>query len=266
MARPSRKPTPPTKPLLKAPMRIGSFNAAATISELRRLHAAAEDPDLDQMAADDEVYQALLYLEAHAGALKTESAQREAAVYRVKLWEYVREQTDVHQAKAIAHARAAGVEWADLAPAMAVNAPSAAYNKAVRMRAALLVDPDTGGRALRRTPEAVLEAERAASARVAAEHRAQAEAERRHRVLAPVAQRLLDHRSGLDNEENVTYWLDQIDAVLPCQTPTQFVSLETYVQATVRALRQVERTTARPAATTVDAQLAYAAAVELLPQ
>ena len=263
MARPSRMPTPPTKPLLKAPVRIGEFNAAAVIGELRCLHAAAEDPDLDQMPADDETYQALLYLEAHAGALKDVSAQREAAISRVKLWEYVREQTDIHQVQAIAHARASGVEWAALAPPLAVNSPSAAYNKAVRMRAALLVDPDNTGRVLRRTPEAVLQAERAAAERAAAEHRAQAQAARRHQILAPIAQRLLDHRSGLAVDEDVTYWLDQIDAVLPCGTPTQFVSLETYVQATVRALRQVERTTAKPAATTIDAQLAYAAALEL---
>ncbi|MFJ4633780.1 hypothetical protein [Streptomyces sp. NPDC088847] len=215
------------------------------------------------MPANDEVYQALLYLEAHAGALKTESAQREATVHRVKLWEYLREQTDIHQAKAIDHARAAGVEWADLAPAMAVNAPSAAYNKSLRLRAALLAHSDTGHRALRRTPEAVLEAERVAAAHAAAEQRAQAEAAHRHRILAPVAQRLLDHRSGLVDDEDVAYWLDQIDAVLPCETPTQFVSLETYVQATVRALRQKERTTAQPTAVTVDAQLAYAAAAEL---
>ncbi|WP_189710948.1 hypothetical protein [Streptomyces anandii] len=51
-------------------------------------------------------------------------------------------------------------------------------------------------------------------------HRAQNEAARRHALLAPVAQRLIEHRTGLDDDDEVTFWLDQIAAVLPnCQPP-----------------------------------------------
>ncbi|MGR6975232.1 hypothetical protein ACU639_37630 [Streptomyces cynarae] len=216
------------------------------------------------MPADEELFQALLYLEANAGALRSERAQRKSAIARVRLWEYLREQADLHQAKAIEHARAAGAEWNDLVQALAVNTPSAAYNKATRLRAAALTDPDHGDRPVRRTPEAVLEAERKAAAQAAAERRAQEEAARRHELLVPVAQRLLQHRDGLDDGEDVTFWLDQIAEVLPdCQTPTQVVSLGIYVEAAVRELKKMERTTARSARMTNEARLAYAAAVEL---
>ncbi|MFI6658146.1 hypothetical protein ACIBL8_21785 [Streptomyces sp. NPDC050523] len=265
MARPARKSAAPTKPLLKQPVRIGKLDAPAIIGQLRKLHEEAEDEEIGQMPADNELFQALLYLESHAGALKDEQARRTAAVQRVKLWEYLREQIDSHQAKAIEHARAAGAEWTELVPALAVKSPSAAYNKATRLRAAELSNLSRGNRSVRRTPEAVLDAERQAALRAAAERRAQEVAARRHRLIAPVAQRLIEHRSGLDNDGEVTFWLDQIAALLPsCQTPTQLVSLETYVEAVVRELRKVERATAGPAATTADAQLAYAAAAELV--
>ena len=266
MSRSAHRSKGPTKPLLKAPVRIGHLDTGAVIGQLRQLQEQAEDEDLDRMPADEELFGALLYLEAHADALKSVEARRASAIARVRLWEYLRQQADVHQSRAVEDARAAQAEWAELASALAVNAPSAAYNKALRLRAAALTDPANPTLPVRRTPEAVLLAERQAAARAAAERRAEEEASRRHVLLAPVARRLLEHRAALDDDDDVTFWLDQIEAVLPhCETPTQFVSLETYVLATVRALRKVERTTARPAATTVDAQLAYAAAAELLP-
>ncbi|MET8957405.1 hypothetical protein [Streptomyces sp. NPDC004533] len=265
MPRARRKPPVSTKPLVKSPVRIGSLDTAALVGDLRHLHEQAEDTNLDRMPADEELFGALLYLEFNAGALKSEEARRNSAITRVKLWEYLREQADVHQAKAIEQARAAHAEWADLAPALAVRVPSAAYNKAARLRAAALTDPDCGDRPVRRTPEAVVEAERKAAARAAAERRAQEEAANRHELLVPVAQRLLEHRDGLNDDEDVIFWLDQIAEVLPdCQTATQVVSLGIYVEAVIRELRRVERTAARPATTTDDARLAYAAAAELV--
>ncbi|MEU8852194.1 hypothetical protein AB0C70_39600 [Streptomyces sp. NPDC048564] len=265
MARPARKPAAPTKPLTKPPVRIGRLDAAAIIGELRKLHEDAEDPDIGQMAADAELFQALLYLESHASALKDERARRMAAVRRVLLWEYLREQADLHQSKAIDQARAAGVAWAELAPALAVNATSAAYNKARRLQATVLTEASVVEGPVRRTPEAVHKVEQQAAARAAAELRAQQEAVRRHQLLAPVAHRLIEHRVGLDDNDDVTYWLDQIASVLPsCQTPTQILSLETYVAAAVRELKKAERATGLLAATTTDAQLAYAAAAEVV--
>ncbi|MFE0923412.1 hypothetical protein ACFW24_37555 [Streptomyces nigra] len=264
MPRPPRKPGAPTKPLLKRPVRIGTLDTAALIGELRQLHEDAEDPSISRMPADEELFGALLYLEANASALKTEAARRTAATKRVLLWEYVREQADLHQSKAIEHARVAGTEWAELAPALAVKASSAAYNKARRLQAEVLAAMSRSTQAIRRTPEAVREAERLAAIRAAAERHAEEEAARRHTLLAPVAQRLITYRSSLDDDDDVTFWLDQIEALLPdCRTPTQLVSLQKYVEAAVRELRKAERGGALSAAT-ADAQSAYRAAASLL--
>jgi hypothetical protein len=265
MPRAPRRSVDPKRPLQKPPNRIGNLDAVAAIAGLRRLHEAAEDPNVDRMPADDELFQALLYLEAHAGALKDERARRAAAIQRVTLWEYLREQADIHQAKAIVDARAANAAWAHLAPALAVNAPSAAYNKAMRLRAVTLTEQASCDQPVRRTPEAVLEAERRVAAQEAADRRAAVQAEQRHRLLAPIAHRLLENRDGLHDGEDVTYWLDEIAAVLPnCHTPTQFVSLETYVRAVVRELAKVARQNAGSVGTSLDAQMAYAAAAELV--
>ncbi|MFE3412400.1 hypothetical protein ACFXMT_30040 [Streptomyces mirabilis] len=265
MARPSRNSASKTKPLLKQPVRVGKLDSALLVGELRKLHEEAEDPNLHRMPGDKELFGALQYLEAHAGALKTADARRKAAITRVQLWQYLREQADIHQSKAIDDARAANAEWAQLAPALAVNAASAAYNKALRLRAAALPHSPHNETAIRRTPEAVLEAERLAAARAAAERRAQQEAARQHRLLAPVASRLLQHRAGLDDGQDITYWLDEIAAVLPsCETPTQLVSLATYVKAVVREIAKAERGGASSAGTTAEATLAYLAAAELV--
>ncbi|MFE7077854.1 hypothetical protein ACFU96_48055 [Streptomyces sp. NPDC057620] len=260
MSRAARKSASPARPLQKVPVRIGVLDTAALVGKLRQLHEEAEDIDVDRMPADDELFGALLYLEAHAGALKSEAARREAALTRVRLWEYLREQADIHQAKAVEDARAARAEWSVLAPALAVSVPSAAYNKATRLRAAVPRDFG-GGQPVRRTPEAVLTAERQAAAQAAADRRAAAAAAQRHVRLAPVAQALLHHRDGLDDQDEVTYWLDEIEAVLPnCRTAIQVISLETYVKAAVRELRKMERDAETPVGRSEEARRAYQAA------
>ncbi|MEU9631460.1 hypothetical protein AB0D89_32300 [Streptomyces luteogriseus] len=267
MAARIRKPTPPTKPLVKQRVRVGRMDAVAAVGELRQLHEGAADPDVERMPADDETYGALLYAEQHAGALRRLSPeqQRAAALKRVQLWQYVREQSEVHQARAVADARAAGAEWQDLAPALAVKAASAAYNKAKRLQAATLMDDDPDAEPVRRTPEAVVATEQRRIRQRNAERRAQEAAQQRHPLLMPVAKRLLQHRDDLVQDEDAEYWLDEVAEVLSnCSTPTQVVSLSRYLAAAVRALTNIERRTARPAATTDDAHLALAAAAELV--
>lgn len=264
MATKPRRAPKRTSPLLRRPIRIGTLDTAAIVGELRDLHEKAEDPDIGRMPADDELFGALLYTETHASALgrTDEDARRAAALKRVLLWEYVREQAEIHQIKAIEAARAAGVEWADLAPPLAVGGPSAAYNKSKRLKALTLNDDESEGQPMRRTPEAVVKAERRIAERAAAQRRAEEAARRRHELLLPVARRLLEHRDDFVPDSEVDDWLDEVAAVLPnCRTPTQKVSLGTYLNATVRALQRVERETALRAARTEDAQLAYAAAV-----
>lgn len=267
MARRSRKSHSPTKPLVRPPFRIGMVDARAVVGELRQLHEDAEDPSVERMPADDEVYGALLYAEKHLGSLSRlpPERQKEAALKRVQLWEYLREQADAHQSRAVADARAAGAEWAELAPVLAVKAPSAAYNKALRLKAAELTENASDGGPVRRTPEAVIRAERHLARQQEAEQRAQEAARERHHLLVPVARGLLEHRDGLVLDEDVEYWLDEVEEVMPsCATPTQMISLNRYLDAAVRAMGKLEQRTARPVATTHQARLALSAAVEFL--
>ncbi|MGW3953700.1 hypothetical protein ACWEKM_22930 [Streptomyces sp. NPDC004752] len=265
MARRTRKSTLPTTPLVKQSLRIGAMDAAAVIGELRQLHEDAEDPSVERMPADDEIYSALLFAEKHAGALRRLPPERQKAA---ALWEYLGERAEVHQARAVADARGTGAEWAELAPLLAVKAPSAAYNKAKRLRAAALADEaPCDAEPLRRTPEAVIAAENRIARQKQAEQRAQDAVRRRHHVLVPVAQRLLDHRDGLVLDEDVEYWLDEVAEVLPnCTTATQMMSLSRYLSAVVRALSKREQRTALPVTTTDEARLALAAAVAFLAE
>lgn len=266
MTKRARSANRPTKPLVKAPMRIGSLDAPAVVAELRQMHEDAEDPDVERMPADDELFGALLYAEKHAQALRRQppQVQRAAALKRVQLWEYLRELTDLHQGRAVDDARQAGAQWIELAPVMAVGAPNGAYNKAKRLKAVELIDETPQSHPVRRTPEAVLKAERRLVLEQAAELRAQEAAMRRHELLVPVATRLLEQREFLQRDDDADYWLEEIEAVLPhCQTPLQMLSLNRYLDAAVRALSKVEKHTARPVALTEEAHLALAAAVEL---
>ncbi|MFF0968698.1 hypothetical protein ACWDQO_23835 [Streptomyces sp. NPDC003703] len=267
MAKRARSSLRTTKPLVKPPVRIGPLDAAALVGELRQFHEKAEDPDIERMPADDELYGALLYAEKHSPALRGQPAEvrRTAALKRVLLWEYVKEQAELHQVRAVDDAREAGAHWAHLAPPLAVNAPSAAYNKAKRLRATALTDETPQAQPVRRTPEAVLRAERRLILEQAAERRAQEEAEKRHRLLVPVATRLLEQRDALHLDEDADYWLEEIEAVLPhCHTPLQMVSLHRYLDAVVRALTRHEERTARPVGLTEDARCAVTAAVEFM--
>ncbi|MGW2034680.1 hypothetical protein [Streptomyces sp. NPDC001811] len=256
----------PTKPLVKAPMRIGPLDAPAVVGELRKMHEDAEDPDVERMPADDELFGALVYAEKHVQALRGQppEMQRAAALKRVQLWEYLREQTEVHQARAVDDARRAGAQWIELAPPLAVGAPNAAYNKAKRLKAVQLIDGTPQAKPVRRTPEAVLDAERRIALEEAAERRAQEAAQRRHELLVPVVTRLLEQRESLQRDEDADYWLEEIEAVLPhCRTPLQMVSLNRYLDAALRALLKLEKRTGRSPALTDEARLVLDAAVEL---
>ncbi|MGW5652617.1 hypothetical protein [Streptomyces humi] len=269
MTKRRRRATQPTKPLLKAPQRIGFLDSGAVVGELRQIHEDADDPDAERMPADDELFGALLYAEKHAQALRSrpEAVQRAAALKRVQLWEYVREQSEIHQTRAVEDARQAGAQWIELAPAMAVNAPSAAYNKAKRQKAVELLDETLERQRVRRTPEAVLQAERRLMREQAAERRAQEVAQLHHALLLPVVSRLLEQREFLRSDDDVDYWLEEIEAVLPhCRTPLQKASLDRYFDAALRALSKLERDTAHPVALNEAARLALAAAVELQQQ
>ncbi|ANP52227.1 hypothetical protein J2Z21_008694 [Streptomyces griseochromogenes] len=88
----------------------------------------------------------------------------EVAVLRAKLWQYLREQADVGQLKAIEDGRSAGVPWYHFTEALCVTSKQGANQKARRLKAEQVRDPGE-----RRAPEIAREYED----RVAAEQRAE---------------------------------------------------------------------------------------------
>lgn len=76
----------------------------------------------------------------------------EAAVLRAKLWQYLREQADAGQLKAIEHGRAAGMPWHHFVEALCVTSKQGAYQKAQRLKAEQVREPGE-----RRAPEVARE-------------------------------------------------------------------------------------------------------------
>lgn len=245
-----RVPPPAASPLRKAPVRPGPLNAAGLVAELRKLHEDGGDPAVERMPEDTELWGALEHAERHAPAVKDPTLRKNAALKRVELCEYLRQQIDLHQSRAVQDAREAGAQWAELVGPLAVGAPSGAYTKARRLLAAELSEkPEVGP--LRRTPEAVTRVEAELAAAERATFREELRASLRHEATLRVARRLHAVREDLRRDDDADYWLEQIAAVVDdCRTPRQFASLAVYVTAALRHLRRWEEHTGRPAALT----------------
>lgn len=265
--RKTRGPVAAAAPLRKTPATAGEADPATLLGELAAAYAAAGARDMP-----DDLLGALRYAERHQGVLAapdsglSQDAVRKAALNRVRLWEHLRRETaelvDRHQVRAVDAARTAGAEWADLAEPLAVRAASSAATKAKRMRAVDLTDP--AGRRLRRTPEAVDAALAYQEGQAVAALRREAAEQRRRALVTRIATNLLAHRVELAADEEVAYWLDETATVLAdCRTPTQVVSLATYVEAAVRHLQRHEQRTGESAAVTEGAVAAYEAACAL---
>ncbi|WP_246212364.1 hypothetical protein [Streptomyces abyssomicinicus] len=252
-------------PLRKAPVRIGQVNTNALVSELRALHEAAGGADT--MPDDTELYAALQWTERHAAQLDAAAPEvrRRAALTRVLLWEHLREQTDLHQMRAVTAARDAGATWADLTTPLAVRAPSAAYNKAQRLAAAALTDATDDDRPVRRTPEALAAARLRHAARERATHQRRQAATERHPLVAAAAHRLLDHREHLTADDDTDFWLDEAAYVLTdCTTAIQQESLQRYLAAALRHLQHHHRTIGQPPTTHPHALAALQAVAALV--
>lgn len=263
MARTRRKngPVAASAPLRRVPTTAGETDPAALLGELTAAYAAVGARDMP-----DDVLGGLRYAERHQVLVVDPEAALQAALVRVRLWEYLRKESlelvDRHQVRAVDAARAAGAEWADLAEPLAVRAASSAATKTKRMRAVDLTDE--AGRRLRRTPEAVDAALAFLAEQKVAALRREAAEQRRRALVTRIATNLLAHRVELAVDEEVAYWLEETATVLAdCHTPTQVVSLATYVTAAVRHLQRHEQLTGRPAAVTTAAADAYEAALSL---
>ncbi|MEY9839459.1 transposase-like protein [Streptacidiphilus sp. EB103A] len=246
----------PTTPLIKARPSAGAAGARAA-SELRALLVACGS-DETMLPTSDEPIQLLLAAGPLSRRIADESSRRTALVLRVLLCEWVRGELDGMQLRAVDDARRDGAEWAELAPALAVETASGAHKRASRLRAEALGSP--GEPSVRRTPEAVVAvlADRAAEE---ARTRATALETRRNQArILDSAHALVEARSALLVDEDVEYWLDEVletlDNVSRRDGPTevQLAALTGCMRATLRGVTRLARDRGQAAASNAASQ------------
>jgi hypothetical protein len=258
----------PKKPRPKRPaIRLGEINTAALVDRLRELYEAGSDPEFEQFPASDELFLVLRHAERTAGELRVDTAKvdpkdvmGEAAVIRTKLWQYLREQADAGQLKAIEAGRAVGLPWHRFNEALCVNTKHGAQQKAQRLKAEQVRRPDE-----RRAPETA----RAHELMDAAE-----EVERLGRIarnlpLFPIAHRLchrlLEQREGLVVDGMSEWWLDDIAEVVDNRTTDlEKANLLDLLASFVREIHKLARDRNQPATTTDEARQALTAATDFV--
>ncbi|MFF4806166.1 hypothetical protein ACFY1U_48685 [Streptomyces sp. NPDC001351] len=102
------------------------------MDRLRELYQVGGDPEFERFPAFDELLLVLRHTERTASKLKVDTAKvdpkdvmGEAAVIRAKLWQYLREQADAGQLKAIESGRAVGMPWCSFNEALCVSTNTA---------------------------------------------------------------------------------------------------------------------------------------------
>jgi hypothetical protein len=144
------------KPRPKRPaIRLGEINTVALVDRLRELYRAGGDPEFECFPASDELLLVLRHAERTAGELRVDTTKvdpkdvmGEAAVIRTKLWQYLREQADAGQLKAIEAGRAVCMPWHRFNEALCVNTKHGTQQNAQRLKAEQVRRPDE-----RRVPE-----------------------------------------------------------------------------------------------------------------
>jgi hypothetical protein len=185
------------------------------------------------------------------------------------LWQWLREQIDVHQLRAVDDARSADVEWSRLVRPLGVESVPGAHNKVRRMRAA---EAGANGTPVRRTPEAVTAALAARAAEEAqARARAQAALARAGRILT-TARLICAQACDLltdDGEGDIEYWIGEVEAVLAdveeagAPTEVQVASLAACLSRASQGIRRLARTRGGRAARTEQAAAALDAAASI---
>ncbi|MET8676038.1 hypothetical protein ABZW18_00135 [Streptomyces sp. NPDC004647] len=186
----------------------------------------------------------------------------EAAVLRATLWQYLREQTDRGQLKAIDDGRAAGLPWHHFIQPLCVSTKHGAYQKARRLAAEQLREPYE-----RRSPEVAREHEDRRVAEERAERLRVSAQERRFPIAQRITRQLLQHRDGLVVAGMAAYWLDELSETADDrQTPLERANFSDFLEAFVRAIHQLARERKQPATTTEGAHQALARATDFLHQ
>ncbi|MFD7282721.1 hypothetical protein ACFV80_38340 [Streptomyces sp. NPDC059862] len=233
------------------------------MNRLRELHELGGDPEFERFPASEELFLVLDHAQTWAGKLKQPkdslvNVVGEAAVLRVKLWQYLREQADTGQLKAIEDGRAAGVPWDRFTEALCVTSKQGAYQKARRLKAEQVREPGE-----RRTPEVARDHEERAVAEERAERALLLVQERRFPVARQIGRLLLEHRDGILLDSWAAYWLGEIAEIIDDRDdPEKRARLTGWVESFVRAVHGHARQRNQPSTTTDEARRALALATE----
>lgn len=248
-------------------IRLGRIDPTSLTARLRELHELGCDPELERFPDLGELYLVLQHAQRMTSGLKQPmdhpvNVMGEAAVLRAKLWQYLREQADVGQLRAIEAGRDAGVPWEHFTDALCVVSKQGAYQKARRLKAEEVRDDGE-----RRSPEVA----RAHEDRAAAEERAERSRiltqERRFPLAQRVARQLLKNRAGLVVASWSKYWLEEIsDTVDDRISAGERANFTGYVESFVRSVRQLAVERGGSPATTDGARQALELAVEFVSQ
>lgn len=248
-------------------MRLGTVDTAGIADRLRELHRLGGDPQLERFPDVSEVFGVLRHAERMASELRQPPREPvnvvgEAALLRARLWQYLREQADAGQLRAVEDGRAAGVSWEEFAGPLCVASKQGAYQKARRLKAEQVRGPGE-----RRAPEVAREHEERAVAEARAERARVVDQEARFPVAQRVGRRLLKHREGLVVADWSEYWLEQIaETIEDRDTAVRRANFVGWVEAFVRHIHQLAREEGRPAATSEGARRALELATEFVQQ
>ncbi|MER6256289.1 hypothetical protein ABT224_33560 [Streptomyces sp. NPDC001584] len=242
MARPAKRIVPLTREARPA-RRMTGVHPRIVAAELYELHAAANRGEdyLADWPGDSELYGVLVFAQAHAGRLKDQGALQQAALYRIQLAEWLREQADPLQLQAIDDARAAATAWERIALVLgfvqragetATPLASSAWKRARRLRVAVHGGPED-----RRQPEVAQVIE----TRAVQEELLRRERERvediRYPAMDRAARALLHHfRAGdlLVDADDGFWWGELAEAVDDRQSVSERATLVVYVRGAVR--------------------------------
>jgi hypothetical protein len=256
------------KPRPKRPaIRLGAIDTASAAERLRELHRLGGDPEFERFPDPAELFLVLRHAERMAGKLKQPeqcpvNVAGEAAVLRAKLWQFMREQADPGQLKAIETGRAAGVPWHHFSEALCVTSKQGAYQKALRLKAEQVRDPGE-----RRTPEVAREHEERAVAEERAERAQVLVQERRFPLAQRIGRLLLEHRDGMVMDSWSKYWLGELaDTVDNRDDAAKRARFTGWLESFVRAIHAHARERNQPSTTTDGARQALALATEFTHQ
>ncbi|MFG2162795.1 hypothetical protein [Streptomyces olivaceus] len=251
--------------------RLQGVDPRVLAGQLYELHARAERGGdqgyLERWPGDGETHGVLLFAQAHADRLAGE-AHQQAALLRITLAEWLRQQADPLQLRALDDARGAGVRWDQVALALQyIGAdgepnPSSAFNRHASLKVAVHGEPED-----RRQPHVA----RIIEARVVREELERRERERaedaRYPAMDAAARALLTHfREGeiLSDPDDDFWWDELVEVVDDRRDATERANLVVYVRGAVHETYAYARRTGQEPTTTAQAAAALEAASALV--